>query len=46
MDSDLNGLVKSELQRIQFFNSLCQNGLERGGVEDVVEELLELLERQ
>lgn len=45
MDSDLKGLVKSELQRIQFFNSLCQNGLERSGVEDIVEELLELLEK-
>jgi len=45
MDSDLNGLIKSELQRIQFFNSLCQNGLEKGGVEDVVEDLLELLEK-
>ncbi len=45
MDSDLKGLVKSELQRIQFFNSLCENGLEKGGVEDIVEELLGLLEK-
>ncbi|WP_280953855.1 DEAD/DEAH box helicase family protein [methanotrophic endosymbiont of Bathymodiolus puteoserpentis (Logatchev)] len=44
IDLDLKGLIKSELQRIQFFDSLCQNGLERNGTADVVEQLLELLE--
>lgn len=46
IDFDLKGLIKSELQRIQFFDSLCQNGLEKGGTTDVVEQLLELLEKQ
>jgi len=44
IDLDLKGLVKSELQRIQFFDSLCQNGLERNGTADVVEQFLGLLE--
>lgn len=44
IDLDLKGLIKSELQRIQFFDALCQNGLEKNGTADVVEQLLELLE--
>ncbi len=44
IDLDLKGLIKSELQRVQFFDSLCQNGLEQNGTADVVEQLLELLE--
>jgi len=44
IDLDLKSLIKSELERIQFFDSLCKNGLEKNGTADVVEKLLELLE--
>ncbi|MGZ3921986.1 MAG: DEAD/DEAH box helicase, partial [Bacteroidia bacterium] len=44
IDADLKGLIKGELSRVQFFDSLSQNGLERGGTADVVEQLLELME--
>jgi len=44
IDLDLKGLMKSELERIQFFDLLCKNGLEKNGTADVVEQLLELLE--
>lgn len=43
IDSDLKGLIKGELSRVQFFDSLSKNGLERGGTADVVEQLLELM---
>lgn len=45
IDLDLKSLIKSELSRVQFFDSLCLNGLEKGGTADVVEKLLTLLER-
>ena len=44
MDSDLKSLIRSELQRVQFFDSLSQNGLEKNGTADLVEKLLALLE--
>jgi superfamily II DNA or RNA helicase len=44
IDIDLKGLIKGELSRVQFFDSLSQNGLEKGGTADVIEQLLELLE--
>jgi len=44
IDIDLKGLIRSELNRIQFFDSLSQNGLEKGGTVDIVEQLLELME--
>jgi superfamily II DNA or RNA helicase len=44
IDLDLKGLIKGELSRVQFFDALCQNGLEKGGTADVIEQLLELLE--
>lgn len=45
IDTDLRGLIKGELQRIQFFDALCQNGLEKAGTAEVVEKILELLEK-
>lgn len=44
IDLDLKGLIKGELSRVQFFDALCQNGLEKGGTADVIEQLLELTE--
>ena len=44
IDADLKWLIKGELSRVQFFDSLSQNGLERDGTADVVEKLLELME--
>jgi len=44
IDTDLKGLIKGELSRVQFFDSLSQNGLERGGTADIVAKLLELME--
>ncbi|MDP1773620.1 MAG: DEAD/DEAH box helicase family protein [Methylobacter sp.] len=44
IDSDLKSLIIGELSRVQFFDSLSQNGLEKGGTADIVEQLLELME--
>lgn len=44
IDLDLKSLIKGELSRVQFFDSLCLNGLEKGGTADIVETFLELLE--
>jgi len=44
IDIDLKGLIKGELNRLQFFDLLSQNGLEKGGTADVIEQLLELME--
>jgi len=44
IDLDLKSLIKSELSRVQFFDSLSTNGLEKDGTADVVENFLELLE--
>lgn len=44
IDLDLKSLIRSELSRVQFFDSLCLNGLEKGGTADVIELLLTLLD--
>jgi len=44
IDMDLKNLIKGELSRVQFFDSLSQNGLEKGGTADVINQLLELME--
>lgn len=44
IDLDLKSLIRGELSRVQFFDSLCLNGLEKGGTADVVEQFLALLE--
>ena len=44
VDVDLKNLIKGELCRVQFFDALSKNGLEKGGTTDVIEKLLELME--
>jgi superfamily II DNA or RNA helicase/HKD family nuclease len=44
IDVDLKNLIKGELCRVQFFDSLSKNGLEKGGTADVINQLLELME--
>ena len=44
VDLDLKNLIRGELCRVQFFDALSKNGLEKGGTADVIEKLLELME--
>lgn len=44
IDVDLKSLIKGELSRVQFFDSLSKNGLEKEGTADVINQLLELME--
>lgn len=44
LDSDLKSLIKGELSRIQFFDSLSKNGLERNGTSYIINQFIELLE--
>jgi superfamily II DNA or RNA helicase len=44
IDIDLKSLLRGELRRIQFFDSLSKNGLEKSGTAEIVEKLLELME--
>jgi superfamily II DNA or RNA helicase len=43
IDSDLKSLVRSEIARLQFFNGLSVNGLEKNGAMDLIDELLEYM---
>lgn len=44
VDKDLKSLIKGEISRLQFFNGLSENGLEKNGAMDVIDDLLQFLE--
>lgn len=44
VDNDLQALIRGEISRIQFFNELSSNGMEKNGAIDLMDKLIHILE--